>query len=207
MEDYVEDVFINCPFDEDYWPLFDAMLFTLMACGFQPRCALEVIDGSEVRIEKLFRMISECRLAIHDLSRVQLSQPSQLPRFNMPLELGIWLGAKRFGLRQRNKVCLILDTEPHRYQKFVSDIAGQDPVPHADRPDQLVTAIRNWLQTVQPQKQVPGGHAFADSFRRFLTDRIELAKVARLKIDKLTFLDRMRLLEEWLDVNTVEPSL
>ncbi|MFM9961712.1 MAG: hypothetical protein ACKV2Q_10850 [Planctomycetaceae bacterium] len=206
MEDYVEDVFINCPFDEEYRPLFDAMLFVLMACGFKPRCALEAIDGSEVRIEKLFRMIAECRLAIHDLSRVQLSQPSQLPRFNMPLELGVWLGAKRFGPRQRNKVCLILDAEPHRYQKFVSDIAGQDPVPHADRPDLLVTAIRDWLQTVHPNRRLPGGHAFAKSFQRFLRNRIGLAKAAGLEIDKLTFLDRVRLVEEWLEVNTVAPT-
>jgi len=91
MASAAEYVFINCPFDDDYRPMFEATLFALMAGGFHPRCALEVIDGSEVRIEKLFQMIAACRLAIHDLSRVQLSKPSKLPRFNMPLELGIWL--------------------------------------------------------------------------------------------------------------------
>ncbi len=202
-----EDVFINCPFDDDYRPLFDAMLFTLSACGFQPRCALEVIDGSEVRIEKLYRMIAECRLAIHDLSRVQLSQPSQLPRFNMPLELGIWLGAKRFGPRQRNKVCLILDTESHRYQKFVSDIAGQDPVPHKDQPNQLVTAIRDWLQTVQPNRRLPGGHEYASSFQRFLQNRKQFAQAALLNVENLTFLDRVQLIDDWLDMNAVGSGL
>ena len=45
----------------------------------------------------------------------------------MPLELGIFLGAKRFGrAEQKGKVCLILDTERYRYQQFMSDIAGQD---------------------------------------------------------------------------------
>lgn len=84
-----EDIFINCPFDDDYLPLFEATLFAIIACGFRPRCALEVSDGSEVRIDKLYRMIAECRLAIHDLSRVQLGKATKLPRFNMPLELGI----------------------------------------------------------------------------------------------------------------------
>ena len=196
-----EDVFINCPFDEDYLPLFEATLFAVIACGFRPRCSLEVSDGGEVRIDKLYRIIAECRLAIHDLSRVQLGEASKLPRFNMPLELGIWLGAKRFGARHKNKVCVILDSEKHRYQKFVSDIAGQDPTPHGDSPQQLVAAIRDWLQTVQPN--LPGGHVFAKRFENFLDDRPRLAESALLEVAKLTFLDRVRLINIWLALNTV----
>jgi len=45
----------------------------------------------------------------------------------MPLELGIFLGAKRFGgPKQKRKNCLILDREKYRYQQYCSDIAGQD---------------------------------------------------------------------------------
>ncbi len=52
--------------------------------------------------------------------------PLSLPRFNMPLELGIFLGAKRFGSqKQKQKNGLILDREKYRYQSFCSDIAGQ----------------------------------------------------------------------------------
>ena len=37
------------------------------------------------------------------------------------------MGAKRFGRpRQREKRLLIFDTEPYRYQKFISDLAGMD---------------------------------------------------------------------------------
>jgi hypothetical protein len=86
------------------------------------RCALEIDDGSQVRIERILRIISECRFGIHDLSRTELDRRNRLPRFNMPLELGLFLGAKRFGNRaQREKVCLILDREPYRYQRFISD--------------------------------------------------------------------------------------
>lgn len=44
----------------------------------------------------------------------------------MPLELGIFLGAKRFGTgEQKKKACLILDRDPFRYQKFTSISPGK----------------------------------------------------------------------------------
>jgi len=85
----------------------------------------------------------------------------------------------------------------------VSDIAGQDPVPHKDSPDQLVVAIRNWLQTVRPKWRLPGGHVYANYFQDFMRQRHELAKTALLEVGKLTFLDQVRLIEDWLEVNTI----
>jgi hypothetical protein len=120
-------VFINCPFDTAYKRLFDCLVFTIIYCGYLARSALEIDDGSQVRIEKIFGIIEESQFGIHNLSRTELDDLSNLPRFNMPLELGIFLGAKRFGPGiQRKKYCLILDRSAYRYQKFISDIAGQD---------------------------------------------------------------------------------
>ena len=34
-------MFINCPFDAVYEPLFDAIVFAVYDCGFIARCALE----------------------------------------------------------------------------------------------------------------------------------------------------------------------
>src|SRR5690349_6674469 len=92
-----EGVFINVPFDRRYQKLFDALVFAVHDCGFVARGAREQDDGSQVRLEKLYRIIGDCRYGIHDLSRVTLDAATRLPRFNMPLELGIFLGAKRFG--------------------------------------------------------------------------------------------------------------
>src|SRR6266550_5360914 len=125
--EYTTDVFLNCPFDAQYKPLFEAIVFAIQACGYRPRCALEIDDASEVRIEKIFKIIAECKYGVHDISRTEVTSASGLPRFNMPLELGMFLAAKRFGgAKQRRKVCLVLDTMPYRYQQFISDIAGQD---------------------------------------------------------------------------------
>lgn len=97
FKDYNHNVFLNCPFDDKYKELFYTAIFAVMDCGFSVRCALETTDASQVRIQRIYEQIASCRFGIHDLSRTQLDKKSQLPRFNMPLELGIFLGAKFLG--------------------------------------------------------------------------------------------------------------
>ena len=91
-------VFVNCPFDDGYRPLFRAVIFTILKCGFDPHCALELEESGEVRIDKIADLVRRCRYGVHDLSRTELNDKG-LPRFNMPFELGLFLGAKRFGGR------------------------------------------------------------------------------------------------------------
>lgn len=123
----VDDVFINCPFDPDFTEVFRALVFCIYACQFRPRSAFELDDCGQLRLEKLYGLIEQCRYGIHDLSRTELDAANKLPRFNMPLELGLFLGAKRYGnAGQRLKRALILDIERRRYQKFISDLAGMD---------------------------------------------------------------------------------
>jgi hypothetical protein len=88
-------VFINCPFDAAYRPLFEGIVFAVHDCGYIARCSLEVTDASQVRIEKISGIIASCKFGIHDISRTELDAATRLPRFNMPLELGMFLGAKR----------------------------------------------------------------------------------------------------------------
>ena len=142
------DVFINCPFDKKYRPTFRAIVFTIVDCGFRPRCALEIDDSTGIRIEKILDLVSRCKFGIHDLSRTELSKSTKLPRFNMPLELGIFLGAARLGNpSQRRKVGLILDKNRYRFQKFISDIAGQDIHEHKGIPKNAVAEVRGWLRS------------------------------------------------------------
>ncbi len=71
MASYDKNVFINCPFDNDYKNIFNAILFTVVRCEFVLRW-------------------------------VSLSKTNELPRFNMPLELGICIGAINFGWGNSN---------------------------------------------------------------------------------------------------------
>ena len=71
--------------------MLQAMSFAVVACGYRVRCALEVDNGADVRVDKILRIIEESKFGIHDISRTQLDVTNQLPRFNMPLELGFFL--------------------------------------------------------------------------------------------------------------------
>jgi hypothetical protein len=84
------DVFINCPFSADYLEHFRATVFTVVRSGFKPRCALETDDGAQNRFDKICEIIADCRLGLHDISKTEPDRKSKLPRFNMPLELGIF---------------------------------------------------------------------------------------------------------------------
>lgn len=58
-----DDVFINCPFDARYAPTLEAMMFTVLACGFRVRTALELDDSSRTRIDKIYRRFKGASLA------------------------------------------------------------------------------------------------------------------------------------------------
>jgi hypothetical protein len=63
----------------------------------------------------------------------------------MPLELGLFLGCRRFGHpNQSKKRTLILDTDRYRYRNFISDIAGQDIRDHGADPERAIREVRDW---------------------------------------------------------------
>jgi len=85
-------VFVNCPFDDEFKPIFRAIVFTIISSGYFPRCALDATDGAEIRISKIAEMIGECDWGIHDLSRIEVDAAG-VPRFNMPMELATSVSA------------------------------------------------------------------------------------------------------------------
>jgi len=203
---YRQSVFINCPFDNQYWPLFEALVFTVIACEFEPRCALEELDSGTVRLEKVVRIIRSCRLAVHDLSRVELSGRRSLPRFNMPFELGLDIGCRRFGPRQFGKKrILILDSKRHRYQAFISDISGQDIHTHNNVPDNLIRHMRDWLRVNSGRSALPGPRHITRSFRAFTRSLPENCRENGLDRKNLLFVDYVWLARIWIEAER-EPA-
>ena len=148
-------MFVNCPFDDDYLPCFEALLFSITICGYRVRCALEENDGGDIRFDKLQRLIADSDHTIHDLSRTQVNALG-LPRFNMPFELGLMMGAKHFGAgRQRTKRACILVARDHTLPRYLSDLAGNDPAVHHDDPRKVIRIVRDHLHAA------PDGHAAA----------------------------------------------
>ncbi len=195
-------VFIDCPFDDGYRPIFNAVVFVIRDLGFVARCAREADDSGEARIVKIERIIEQCKFGIHDISEVKLDTVNNLPRFNMPLELGMFLGCKRFGGRaQGRKISLVLDIEQYRYQKFISDIAGQDIRSHDGNPDRAIRAVRNWLATASKREDLPGGTDVINRYARFQTDLPRTCEKAKLDPDDLTFSDLSNTIASWLKTN------
>jgi hypothetical protein len=199
MAAYEDSVFLNVPFDRKYARLADALLFAVHDCGFVARSALEVEDSGQARVEKILDIIEQSKFGIHDISRAGVDRNTKLARFNMPLELGFFLGAKRYGSSSdRQKRCLVLDRDRYRYRNFCSDIAGQDIRAHNGEPRDAIRAVRDWLSSQRGGILMPGGKAIFDRYERF---RAQLpAQAHDLKLDhrELTFGDYTRLVVGWL---------
>ena len=171
---FESSLFINCPFDADYLPLLHSLLFVIFECGLQPRLASDEADSGRVRVEKIRDLVRSCRYSIHDISRMEALEPGDEPRFNMPFELGLDLGCRYYGAsRLRNKLCLILEKEPYRYQRVLSDISGNDVRAHGSDPETLVLEVRNWLRTVTDASLPSGG----DLWNRFTIFQRDLPRI------------------------------
>ena len=195
---YEDSVFVNCPFDKDYSQIFGGIVFAITHCGFYVRCALEEPDSSENRLLKIMNIISECKYSIHDISRVEIGADTQLPRFNMPLELGVFLGAKVFGNRyQKTKKCLILDAEPFRYRQSVSDIAGLDIDYHHNNKRRAITCVRNWLASNSGNRRLYSGSLIYKDYLVFQKALPSICNRDNLDRRELTFLDYNYLANEW----------
>jgi hypothetical protein len=196
---YAKSVFLNCPFDNDYKPVFEALIFAVFDCGYRPRCALEIDDAGQVRIEKIVDIIRHCRLGVHDISRTELDAENQLPRFNMPFELGVFVGATRFGTgEQKRKICVILDRERYRFQKFVSDIAGQDIANHGGDPEEAIKELRKWLSALPAQATLPGGAAIVKRYRLFSSDLADILAKLEIERNEMTYSDYVNFVGTWL---------
>jgi hypothetical protein len=157
MDDFQENVFVNCPFDNDYRQLLISVLFTVSYLGYKPRLALERADSGETRIDKIVDLINESKFGIHDLSRIVSSAEEEHYRMNMPFELGIDYGCQKLkGGKWQGKKILILEKERYRYQKALSDLSGSDIKNHDDEPMKIIKVVRDWFVTEELKTGVSG---------------------------------------------------
>jgi hypothetical protein len=151
-------------------------------------------------LSKIVDLISRCNYAVHDISYTELDSHTQLPRFNMPFELGLYFGCQNYGGQlHHKKTSLILDRDPYRYRAFLSDISGQDIRPHGGDPRAAVKEVRDWLRAKSGKRNIPGG---AEIWLRYELFRAELPRLCakeRLLIEELTFPDYANFVAVWLE--------
>src|SRR5262245_53825722 len=167
-----KSVFLNVPFDEEYSSLFLALIAGLAALGRKPRCVLEVPSGGRNRLERIFGLIASCGASIHDLSRVTLTDPLNVPRFNMPFELGM-----AYSLSQmRSHSFFVFEEKAFRLQASLSDLSGHDPYIHEGSPSGVLRCVLDCFGVPSEAPRLPILETLA---RRLAQTALKLQKEQR----------------------------
>lgn len=204
MDNFSRNVFVNCPIDSDYRQLLLSLVFTLKYLGYIPRLALERVDCAETRIDKIIEIIKESKFGIHDLSRIVSAKENEHYRMNMPFELGIDYGCKKFkGSKWADKQILILEKERYRYQKSLSDLSGSDIKNHDDEPNKLMTVVRDWFVSTETIRVDSGNKIWLayNDFQAFLYDEL-VEKAGHNTVDDVQIQEVIQLMSEWFNEET-----
>lgn len=197
--DFNRNVFVNCPFDDEYRWLLLGIAFTVVYFGYKPRLATERADSAESRIDKILGLIDESKFGIHDLSRLIATEKDELYRLNMPFELGIDYGCQKLrGGKWARKKILILEKDRYRFQKAISDLSGSDIKSHNDEVIKVVGAVRDWLVTEELKHGDSGARIwerFVD-FQAYLHGEVVM-KEGHASIDDLQVSEVIHHMEVW----------
>jgi hypothetical protein len=134
---HVESVFLNIPYDDDFEDLYLAYTVGLTELGLKLNATLAV--PNQGRLETIIDLIEKSDFSIHDLSRIELSDG--IPRFNMPLELGLALYRSR--IEPGKHRVHIFESHRYRAQRSTSDINGLDPHIHGNTAKGVMVGLRN----------------------------------------------------------------
>ena len=180
--DYDDRVFLNCPFDTQFKPLFDAIVFTIHDLGFQARHAL--IDNSNVvRVERIASELATSKYSLHDISRVQLGK-NKLPRFNMPFEAGIAYAMHAMNPNQWEHHIGILEAVEYQHNASISDLAGLDTKVHENDPVKAISCVRDFLRK-KSARTLPGAKHVTDRYLAFQGNLAVAAKKNKVKLNEL----------------------
>jgi hypothetical protein len=200
---FEKNVFINCPFDEDYVQLLRPLLFTILFLGFTPQLASQRSDAGEARIEKICKLIAGSKYGIHDLSRIRAENPGDFFRLNMPFELGIEYGCRRFSNGQLSeKKLLVLETERYRYMKALSDLSGSDIKSHNNDPQKNVFAVRSWFVETAGLQGIKSATSIWYAFNEFMSDFYDTRVAAGFEDDDLNMMpvpEFVQSIQSWLE--------
>ena len=152
-------VFLNIPYDEEFIGLYVAYIVGLSQLDLVPHLASEIPGGGR-RLDRIFKLIQSCRYSIHDLSRVEVSvAPTAVPRFNMPLELGMTITWQK--LHPSRHDWFVWETEPYRIQRSASDLNGTDACIHNGTPEGILRELCNAFW----RDQMPSVPRMLESYR------------------------------------------
>lgn len=199
--DFDKNVFVNCPFDDDFRQILLGIVFTIIYFGYTPRLALERADSAESRIEKILGLIEDSKFGIHDLSRIESTKTGEYYRMNMPFELGIDYGCQKLkGGKWQKKKILIMEKERYRFQKAISDLSGSDIKHHNDEVDKAILAVRDWFVTEELHRGDSGNRVWDNfnDFQAYLYDQV-VEQDGHSSIDDVQIPEIIHHMNDWFE--------
>ncbi len=199
------NVFVNCPFDVNYAPILQALLFCLLRLGLNPRIATERSDSGETRIDKILELVKSSRYSIHDLSRCQAQSAGEHYRLNMPFELGIDFGCRRFGPELLSKkVFLVLEEKQYRYQAAISDLAGFDIKSHGGSPSTAVRKLCNWIKDLGGFERLEASRVFSEyeDFCGWIRKKRHSEGASEEDLQDGSTVDLMQAMRDWFEAGS-----
>ena len=143
-------IFINAPYGPAHQDLFIGYVVGAVSLGLTPRAAIETYDSTASRLERIAALLRGCRYSLHDLSAVALDTHLGVPRFNMPLELGMAIQEQYRTAGPASHRWVAFDAEQYRVDVSTSDLRGYETVNHGGRPEGVLRGIFNNLQSERP---------------------------------------------------------
>ena len=195
-------VFINCPFDDEFAPILQAVAFCVVYLGFYPRLAPENADNAAARLDRIIDLVRGSKYGIHDLSRCKSSDAGEYARMNMPFELGIDHASRLFGEGDLpEKAILILEESRFDYQRALSDISGWDIHAHGGSFEKAVRHVRSWLvakagATAAGAARIQGKYL---AFQEWYYERELAAGSSEDDIREYPTAELIRAMHEWMD--------
>lgn len=168
----IESVFLNIPYDTQFENLYTAYIVGLTQLGLDVTATLGF--PNQDRLEMIFQLIEGSSISIHDLSRIEASRG--IPRFNMPLELGIALHRAR--VSKGKHIVHVFESRRYRAQRSTSDINRIDPQIHHGTAKGVMAALRNIFRQPGDVTTVP---EMLESYRAVKKRLPELRKNAGSK--------------------------
>ena len=96
---------------------------------------------------------------------------------------------------------MVLDSEKYRYQKFISDIAGQDIRAHKNQPKTAIENVRTYLQHKSTRATIPSGNFINNRFISFNKKLPYFCKQLSWDSEKLNFMEYYHCVKAWLKLN------
>jgi len=116
----------------------------------------------------------------------------------MPFELGLDLGCRRFNPKFKDKCSLIFAAEKYEYQKFLSDIAGQDIENHHGDISKAIEGVRGFLAP-HCDDPPPGASKIESLYSRFRKQLPQIVRRVGLKTEEMGFTDLTWAMRQWIE--------